>query len=401
MMRAQRGGLAGVLLSLAGLALCAYLGFLHLALLRGELLGGAACGTAGTIFNCHAVTASPYGSVFGLPLALWGFIGYLATLSLAFIAWQFPDWTVTALTTVASLSLLFVAIDAALLIVMLMQIRYLCPLCLLTYVVNLLLLLVARRAVAQPWSELIRRLPASLGAWLPRPRVAVVWIFWGVVLSGTLGTAAVTAAVTYIQQGAPGSRHKQIAEFVGQQRRVSVDTTGDPILGLPNRPIQVVEFSDLLCPSCQRASRLTPIILAGRRQEVAFMFKHFPLDLACNTAISRTVHQGACQLAAATECAHEQGKFWAFHDLIFEQGSQYTVAFLDGDAARLGLDMAAFHTCMESGRGLEAVKRDIAEGARLGVTSPPPSFMDGVPIVGVLTPAMFDEFLRVLRQRGS
>lgn len=400
-MRPSRAAILCVILSLAGLALCTYLAFLHIALLRGELLGGAACGTAGTIFNCHAVTASPYGSVLGLPLALWGLIGYLATLSLAFIGWQFPDWTAAALRAVVSLSLLFVAIDAGLLVVMLTQIRYLCPLCLLTYAVNLLLLFVARRGVAQPWRDLMRRIPASLGAWVPKPRVAAIWIFWGVVLTGAMGTVAVTAAVTYFQQGAPGTLHKQIAEFVGQQRRATVDTTGAPVSGLANRPIQIVEFSDLLCPSCQRASMLNPIILAGHRQDVMFVFKHFPLDLTCNTAVTRTAHEGACQVAVATACAHEQGKFWAFHDLIFGHGSPYKASFLEADARRLGLDMTAFGACMQSGRGLEAVKRDIAEGARLGVVSTPTYFVNGVSIVGVLVPAMFDEFLRVLRQASS
>jgi hypothetical protein len=49
-----------------GIGVCVYLTVLHIALLRGELVGGAACGTAGSVFNCHAVTASPLGSVGGV-----------------------------------------------------------------------------------------------------------------------------------------------------------------------------------------------------------------------------------------------------------------------------------------------------------------------------------------------
>jgi protein-disulfide isomerase/uncharacterized membrane protein len=387
-----------VALSLIGLGLCAYLGFLHIALLRGELLGGSACGAAGTIFNCHAVTASPVGSLFGVPLSLWGLVGYLATASLALIAWQFPEWTSKALTVLLTLGLVFLVIDLALLVVMVVRIRYLCLLCLLTYVVNVGLVLAAKRAMAQPWQTISRQLPEALGGLLPRPRAAVSWLFWAVVLTGVMGTVAVSAATRYLAQGGGGTLRKQMAQFVSQQRRVSVDAAGDPLFGLPNRPVQVVVFSDFLCPSCQRAAKFEPIMLAGHRQEVAFVFKHFPLDKDCNTTVSRTVHAGACQIAAATECAHEQGKFWAFHDRVFEEGSQYKVANLEGDAARLGLNQEAFRSCMQSGRGLEAVKRDVAEGARLGITSTPTYIINGLPITGVLAPVAFDELLRTLRQ---
>ena len=400
-MRIQRAALLCAVLSLIGLGISAYLGVLHIALLRGELIGGSACGASGTVFNCHAVTGSSYGSLFGFPLAFLGVLGYLAVLTLALIAWQFPESSAKALLALTTLGLLFVAIDVGLLITMVTQIRYLCLLCLLTYAVNLLLLLVGQWGAGQPWRLVVTRAVGSLGAWLPQLRVAVVWIFWGVMLTGVLGTASVLAAVSYMQQGAPGTLRKQITNFVQEQRRVTVDVAGDPIMGEPARPIQVVEFSDFLCPSCQRASKLNPIILAGHRHEVAFVFKHFPLDSSCNTSISRMVHQHACQLAAATECAHEQGRFWALHDAIFVQGSTYKVESLERDAARLGLDMGAFKACLDSGRGLDAVKRDIAEAARLGVSSTPSYFINGIPITGTLTPAMFDEFLRALRKSGS
>ncbi len=400
-MRIQRAALLCAALSLIGLGISAYLGVLHIALLRGELIGGSACGAAGTVFNCHAVTGSSYGSALGVPLAFWGVLGYLATLTLALIAWQFPEWSAKALLALTTLSLLFIIIDVGLFITMVTQIRYLCALCLLTYVVNLLLLLVARRGAGQPWRAVVTRAFGSLAAWLPQPRVAVVWIFWGVMLTGALGTASVLAAVSYMQQGAPGTLRKQVERFVQEQRRVTVDVAHDPIAGESGRPIQIVEFSDFLCPSCQRASKLNPIILAGHRREVAFVFKQFPLDSSCNTSITRMVHQNACQLAAATECAHEQGKFWALHDVIFEQDSAYKVESLERDAVRLGLDAAAFKACLDSGRGLDAVKRDIAEGARLGVNSTPSYFVNGIPIAGTLTPAMFDEFLRALRRSGS
>lgn len=397
-MRGSRGARICVLLSLIGIGLCGYLIFLHLALLRGELAGGVACGASGTVFNCHAVTASPFGSLFGVPLSYWGLIGYLATFSLAFVAWQLPDWTAPGLSALVALSGLFVVADLVLLVIMVTQIRYLCPLCLSSYAVNLLLLLVSWWALAKPLRQLVSQAPSALRMFLPKPRTAAVWIVWGVVLTGAAGGLAVNAATTYLSQGAPGTLRKQMQQFASQKPRVQVTVSGDPMHGSADRPIQVVEFSDFLCPSCHRASKFNPIIVAGHRHEVAFVFKHFPIDQDCNASVKRTLHPGACQIAAATECAHEQGKFWALHDRIFEVGPTYRVDHLEQDAERAGLDMTTFRECLASGRGTEAVKQDIAEAARLGVNSTPTYIVNGLPMPGIMTPMVFGELLSVLRE---
>ncbi|MBI4354103.1 MAG: hypothetical protein HY595_02590, partial [Candidatus Omnitrophica bacterium] len=156
-MRATRHAVICLLLSLVGIGLCVYLTVVHIALLRGELIGGVGCGALGTRFNCHAVTASPFGSLFGTPLSLWGLIGYLATATLAFIAWHFPEWTQKAFAGIAVTALLFLVIDAFLLFIMVTRIGYLCPACLASYAVNLGLAGCAARASGKSLSELIRQ----------------------------------------------------------------------------------------------------------------------------------------------------------------------------------------------------------------------------------------------------
>ncbi len=399
-MKASRAGLVCALLSLIGIGVCGYLTFVHLAMLRGELVGGVACGASGTLFNCHAVTGSSLGTFAGLPLSLWGIIGYWLAFSLSVVAWQFPEWSEHALVSLVGLSLACVVVDAALFAQMILVIGYLCPLCLATYAVNLLIVLVAKRAVGRPWSTLLARLPSSVHALALRPHVPVTWLVWGMVVAGSLGVVGVQAATSFIIQGLPGALKKQMVQFVSQQPRAHVDTAGDPRLGAADRPLEIVEFSDFLCPSCARAFRFNPILLAGRK-DVSFVFKHFPLDMSCNATMKRTVHPHACDLAIATECAHEQGKFWALHDKIFEAQSKYDYQELERDAQTLGLDVAAFRTCRDGGRGLEAVRRDIAEAERLHVTSTPTYFLNGYPVTGIMSPPVFEELLETIRRAES
>jgi len=396
-MRTRRGGGICVLLSVIGVGLCLYLGFLHIALLRGELFGGSVCGSTGGLLNCHAVTSGRWGSFAGLPLWVWGLIGYLAFLNLALLAWLFPDWATHALTLLTSLAVACVGIDLLLLTAMVTQVRLLCLFCLLTYLVNVLLLLTGKWALASPWSRIAGGFGAALRAFVPSTRRPLTWLFWGTLVTGAGGSVALHAATTYVGIGTPGMLKNQIAQFVGKEARTPPDISGDPSLGPLDAPVQVVEFSDFLCPACQKASKFNHVVLPNHRRDVRFVFKHFPLDTACNDAINRMVHSGACVIAAASECVQQQGKFWAFHDLVFERGHDYDQGRLRADVQQLGVNMEPFDRCVASGEGMEAVRKDITEGKRLNVGSTPTFFINGLRMPGIMAPAVFEELVGLLK----
>ena len=401
-MRASRATLWCLLLSLIGIGLCGYLTFLHLGLMRGELLGGAACGGSATSpLNCHAVTSGRWGSVLGMPLALWGIVGYVGVFALSLLGRQSTQWATHTLTLLVLLSAAFVAVDAVLLGVMVIAIRYYCVFCLLTHLVNLSLLVVSARALGQPAGQVIGQSGAAVGALIPSSQRPAAGLFWGVIAVGLLGVFGVHLGTHFVIRGTVRGARQQIREFFSKQPRVSVDIADDPALGEPGAALRLVEFSDFLCPACQRASKLNRVILAGHRRDVVFVFKHYPLDLSCNERIGRMVHPGACQLAAASECAHQQGKFWPLHDLIFERGHDYPIARLEGDVQGLGVDMARFHACMDSGQGMQAVKRDIAEAVKVGVGSTPTYVLNGVTVTGGINPEAFEDFAAVLRENAN
>lgn len=396
-MRATRAlGLCAVL-SLIGIGLAGYLAFLHVGLMRGELLGGAACSGSG-VFNCHAVTGGPWGAFLGVPLSLWGILGYVAVIALALWGQQSAESAAQAAGLATIVASLFIAADVFLFGVQAVVIRRYCLFCLLTYAVNLLLLLSAWRGLGGPWIGAFAQAGRALGSLIPSGRRPAAWLFWGMLLTGALGVAGVHAATTFLSRGTLGSIQGQIRDYIIKQPRMTVNTEGDPAIGPADAPLQLVEFSDFFCPACQRASKVNAVILANHRHDARFAFKHYPLDTTCNEKIPRAVHPGACHVAAAAECAHSQGRFWAFHDLIFEQGGVYNIGHLERDAERLGLDMARFRACLQSGEGMEAVKRDIAEAVKIGVPSTPTYVINGVPMAGMLNPATFEEMAAALRE---
>jgi len=94
--------------------------------------------------------------------------------------------------------------------------------------------------------------------------------------------------------------------------------------------------------------------------------------------------------AEAAVCAGEQGHYWEMHDKLFASTSEWTASGADpiklygGYATQIGLDAAAFSTCLDSGEGALAVKGDALAGEQLGVSATPYFFINDIPIRGGL-----------------
>ncbi|OGH14525.1 MAG: hypothetical protein A2687_05700 [Candidatus Levybacteria bacterium RIFCSPHIGHO2_01_FULL_38_26] len=98
----------------------------------------------------------------------------------------------------------------------------------------------------------------------------------------------------------------------GDQPKVSVDNGLLPPLGDQNAKVTIVEFSDFECPFCRQFFTGTfPQIKSEYIDtgKVVMYYRHYPLPF----------HPLAQPFALASECANEQGKFWEFHDKIFQE----------------------------------------------------------------------------------
>ena len=86
------------------------------------------------------------------------------------------------------------------------------------------------------------------------------------------------------------------------------------------------------------------------------------------------IHKDAFRASVATHCAEDQGMFWEMHDRLFD--NQRAIEPLKGHAEALGLDVVAFESCMGSEKYAEAVRKDMAEAQKAGVSGTP-SFVLG------------------------
>ncbi|MBS3106680.1 DsbA family protein [Candidatus Woesearchaeota archaeon] len=158
----------------------------------------------------------------------------------------------------------------------------------------------------------------------------------------------------------------------------------DPMLGNKNAPVTIVEFSDFECPYCGRFhSQTFPQI----KQEyidtgkVRFVYRDFPLGF----------HQNAQKAAEASECADEQGKFWQMHEKLFSSGVQGGTATFKQYAQEIGLDMAKFNSCLDSGKYAGEIQADLSAGSQAGVSGTPGFLVNGQRIDGAQPYAVFQQ----------
>jgi protein-disulfide isomerase/uncharacterized membrane protein len=174
-----------------------------------------------------------------------------------------------------------------------------------------------------------------------------------------------------------------------------IDLENVPVKGAADAPVQVVEYSDFLCPFCRNLALGLSQFVAQAGGRVAVYFKNYPLDTECNESLPRSTHPGACQLALGAICAHNQGKFEAYHDRVFgaEGLRNPTAADVIRLAGEAGLNTAAIRRCLDDPVTRQSLADQIAEGKRLDVRATPTLYVNGkkLPRINDLVPVVDKE----------
>lgn len=393
------------------------------------------CGD-GTTSGCEEVALSSWSSVRGIPVAALGLIFSLVLAAVLVLALSSGSEPKGAL---ASLALVLLGaglgVDLALLGVQAFAVRAFCGLCIATYVLNAV-------AFAALW-------PAR-GALAAAPRLLVSGGNRPILAGLALGILGLASAVTGLEAALEARAALRSASLLGapvpspaptppepseaghgseaerwraEARRLqgilddphqldqyftekaareyaeaqveSLDLTDVPAKGAPEAPVQVVEYSDFLCPYCRSLAGALQNFLPQSGNRIQIFYKNYPLEKECNPNVQRSAHAGACNLARGAICAHELGKFWPYHDHVFakpqENAKPEDVVRL---ATEVGLEGGAFSGCLAASRTTERLAAQIAEAKRAGVQATPTLFVNGKKLPRI------NDFLQVVDQEA-
>ncbi|MBT3292814.1 DsbA family protein [Candidatus Peregrinibacteria bacterium] len=139
--------------------------------------------------------------------------------------------------------------------------------------------------------------------------------------------------------------------------------------GNPNAAVVLSEFSDIQCPACKSIHfRVVKPIIDKYGNDIALNFKHFPL---------MSIHRFALEASEASECAADQGKFWEFIDIAYENQESLNSSALIEWGESLNLDMDLYKSCLKSGGKKDIVLSDYQEGRDLNVRGTPTFYVNG------------------------
>ncbi len=176
------------------------------------------------------------------------------------------------------------------------------------------------------------------------------------------------------QADARKQQEEQVAAQMEEQFRnpVKIDAGKSYVRGPASAKVTIIEFSDFQCPYCKKGYDTMKELEKAYPNDVKFVFKNLPLPF----------HQQAKPAAIAALAAGKQGKFWEFHDAMFENQDKLGDALYLQTAEKLGLNMDTFKADLNSEEIKKQIEEDTALGSANGIQGTPGYFVNGVAVKG-------------------
>lgn len=175
-------------------------------------------------------------------------------------------------------------------------------------------------------------------------------------------------------------------EILMERPRIKVAVNKEsPSRGKDDAPILIYEFSEFQCPFCKKVQPTMTQIEQEYKGKVKRVFRHFPLSF----------HQQARGAGLASLCANEQGKFWAYAEILWEHQRELEPEKLKEYAGQASLDTGKFNKCLDSAKFESEIVEDQNVGSATGVSGTPAFFINGIFLSGAQP---FEKFQEVIEQ---
>lgn len=379
----NRSAAISILLVLAGLFISGYLFNHYLGMTGIQNQSNDVCST---VFGktCDNALSSSYSTVLGLPLAAWGLIYYASLLMLWFVPSLFGKEFIT-FRNLMLYAATFIALLAALVLLSLMLIHteIFCPFCAILHCINMLLFFFINRFTGFSFKEII----PTIRRWVHRffsktiKQPAIIWKLFGFAAVFFLFGSMYLMMFAFTIQSSADEGFIEVKpvldEFYSQPVQQLPIAPEDPRLGSEKTDINIVVFSDFLCPACKRFSKDLQKINEEGQGKYSIVFKNFPLSTKCNHTILKDLHPQSCGAAYAGVAATMQGKFWIFHDTLFNYSQLSSDDFSRTMAIRAGLDMQRFDADIHSAAVKDKIARDLLLAQQLKIDATPTVFLNG------------------------
>ncbi len=263
------------------------------------------------------------------------------------------------------------------LVLLLIKLRQFCPLCFLTYAINLTLFvvflfwlnwLIKRDQIS---SSSVKTLLRS--QWLSPERKAassfyfLFVAFLGFAVFSTTYILKIKTASTRISQ----VQIESMLQRLYSQKAESIDfPTSNLIMGSPKARVKIVAFTDFLCPLCQRLFDMDRKLRLEFKDDLSIAYYNYPLDSTCNPYVNETTHPLSCVASKAVIASADLNGFASYLDKFLEATNGSTDDFSKQTALKIsdGLsDVTDFARRMDLAATSNLLRRDIDLAEKLKI----------------------------------
>jgi uncharacterized membrane protein/protein-disulfide isomerase len=349
--------------------------------------------------SCTEAYLSPYGSLFGIPVALLGMIFFAAVLALVAaggraappVRESIPGY-VFAMSTIGLAFVLYMAWASFFVL------GAFCILCVISYVAVIALFIVSGGATTFPMTTLPSRAARDSRALFTSP-VGLVLLLVLVAGGGSMiGLFPREAALAHT----PAQDLPPLSDQQRQQLTAWWDVQPRVDLGVESTaPVVIGKFSDYMCPGCGIAHNAYKDLIGKYTASghVQHVLKHYPLEPECNPHVPTGTHFASCEGAAAEVMARARGTADAMNEWLFANQKALTPARVREGAREVGKidDFDA-----EYAKALETVRAHADLGAKVQVRATPTLFLNGRSLGGgVHAPNVLDHLIQLELQRAK
>jgi protein-disulfide isomerase/uncharacterized membrane protein len=340
------------------------------------------CALSKTI-NCDSVAQSEYAVFAGIPVAVWGIIGYIFTLFLLIMGFFSKAGNGRFISIFFVLAILFSLQSMIFGYISLKFVNSLCILCLLSYAVNFLLVLISWMA--------IKRYEIKLWSGL-RADFLFVWNNRKITLpTGLLFIVVITTLILFYP---PYWEFRQFpkASLFDQ----GVTDEGHPWIGASEPILTITEFADYQCFPCKKVHLAIRQLMQHYPDKIRLVHRHFPMGTQCNPIVKEAYHEAACTMALIAIAAGQNEKFWPVSDSLFYSDPKSKNLNIKKMVESVGLNYAAIRSSISKKETMNTLLEDIRDGLQLGIRETPGILVRGKLYPGWIPPEVLNQYLAEL-----
>jgi len=365
-----------LILCMAGLAVSLYLSFSHYRVYT-DIGYRSFCAISRAV-NCDTVSQSPYSIFLGVPVPIWGIIGYVFMLVTIVFSLNTRGKKIRLLATLIFMALIFSLVSLCLGIISAVKIHSYCIMCIATYAINFMLLymfwLTRRRFENNGFIESFK---LDSNFWKSIKTKALCFYLTLIALS--LVTAL--SIPPYWKLKPP---HTNIVLHTGFTNK------GFPWIGAEKPELTITEFTDYFCFQCKKMHFYLRALVSQYPDKLRLVHRQFPMDHKFNPMIKETFHPGSGIMALIAIYAETQHKFWETNDVLYNYDISKHAIYLRKIAKAAHLDVHKLARAVHDLLLIHKLEKDIFFGIKHHITGTPGYIIDGKTYIGDIPPEILN-----------